>query len=163
MVVLELLFMSLCFVLVTNVGCVSSLCFLLFPVFLGFVTPVGILFPASAVNRQVTVNKDSTTELKLCPRSKGLGDRHHPSSVQTYWCSRKKIQCFGYTDIWCCCSHWLANGLNLVQLLGLAQTGQGQGGTSSDGNRDAATFMLPNWDGSKSWIPSGLYSSFSVL
>lgn len=49
----------------TNVGCVSSVCFLLFPVFLGFVMPVRILSPAPAVNRRDTVSKDSTTELKL--------------------------------------------------------------------------------------------------
>lgn len=68
--------------------------------------------------------------------------------LQTYWCSRKKIQCFGYTDIWC----WLANGSNLVQLVVLAQREQGQGGaSSSDGNRDA-TFMLPKGDSSRSCI-----------
>lgn len=48
----------------TNVGYVSSLCFLLFPAFLGFVMPVGILFPAPA-NRLDTVYRDSTTELRL--------------------------------------------------------------------------------------------------
>lgn len=39
----------------------------------------------------------------------------------------------------------------------------GQGGTSSsNGSRDA-TFMLPNWDSSRSCIHSGLYGSFSIL
>lgn len=124
----------------TYAGCVSSL-FSSFPCLSGVCDASWNPFPCPC-SEQVRHSKDSTTELKLGPRSKGLGDRHHPSSVQTYWCSRKKIQCFGYTDIWCCCLYWLADGSDLVQLLGMAQRGQGQGGTSSsDGNRDA-TFIL---------------------
>lgn len=52
---------------------------------------------------------------------------------------------------------------NLVQLLVLAERGQGQGGTSSSNGNTDATFMLLNGDGSRSCIPSGLYSSFPIL
>lgn len=55
------------------------------------------------------------------------------------------------------------SGLNLVQLVVLAQREQGQGGaSSSDGNRDA-TFMLPKGDSSRSCTCSGLYGSNSIL
>lgn len=44
---------------------VFPLCVCFFSVFLDFVMPVGILFPAPTVNRRDTVSRDSATELKL--------------------------------------------------------------------------------------------------
>lgn len=73
-IVLELLFMSLYFVLVHK----CWLCFLsVFSSF--FVMPVGILFLAPSVNRRDTVSRDSTTELKFLPQIQRL--RWQASSI----------------------------------------------------------------------------------
>lgn len=159
---LELLFMSLHLILVHKCWLFFLSVFSSFPCLSGFCgaswNPVPCPCSEQVRHKRVGIVPLSTNFLPQIQRF-----RWRASSIlfadllmELVLLSRKKIQCFGYTDIWCCCSYWLANGSNFVQLVSLAQREQGQGGTSSsDGYRDG-TFVLPNWEGSRSCIHSGL-------